>query len=109
MRTYRVTVVGQFKSLTPQVRETLKREAAEHDMFTADFTPAGTFLYSAALTRFTVRYLLTSAEAAPADADLDVVMRAEAMAQDMLAARGVTHSDLSSTFVCLDDVKVRTR
>lgn len=109
MRTYRVTVIGQFRNLSPEVKAQLKAEAEQHDMFNADFTPEGIFLYSSALTRFTVRYLITSDEAAPADADVAATMEAEDAASAMLAERGVTHGELTSTFVCLEDVKTRPK
>lgn len=106
-RTYRVTVAGRFAGLTTEQKDRLRAEAAEHDMFHAAFTPEGTFIYSDALTRFTVRSLVTSQEPSPADADAEATALAEDAARSLLAARGLGHKDLTSTFICLEDVKVR--
>lgn len=106
-RTYRVTVAGRFAGLTPEQKDRLRAEAAEHDMFHAAFTPEGTFIYSDALTRFTVRSLVTSEEGAPADADAEAVALAEDAARGLLAGQGLGYKHLTSTFTCLEDVKVR--
>ena len=108
-RTYRVLVSGQFAALTPAVREHLRSEQADHDVFASAFTAAGTFTYTPTLTRFTLRYLLDCAENSAAEADGDVVVEAELLAEEFLRARGIGHRPLTVSAVCLQDVKVRAR
>ncbi|KRE55607.1 DUF6204 family protein [Phycicoccus sp. Soil748] len=108
-RTYRVQVTGQFTDLTPDVRAQLRAEQAEHDVFLAAFTPEGTFTYTPTLTRFTLRYLLEVSEDSAAEADEAVGVHGELLAMLFLEARSITHKTLTTTAVCVDDVKTKRR
>lgn len=107
-RTYRVIVTGRFADLNDQQKTELRGQLDEHDYTTAAHTPEGTFVYSEALTRFTLRYLLTSDEMA-VQADEDITFEAELLATEYLADRGLQHGRLDVTFTCLEDIKLRTR
>ena len=69
-RTYRVIATGQFSGLSPELKQRLRDEQAEHDMFESAFTAEGTFTYTPSLTRFTLRYLLEVSETSAAEADV---------------------------------------
>jgi hypothetical protein len=108
-RAYRVQVAGQFEDLSTAVRAQLQAEQAEHDLLLAAFTPAGTFIYSPTLTRFTLRYLLDVSENSAAEADEAAEVEGELLAAHFLQTRGITHKPLTVSAVCLDDVKLKRR
>ena len=108
-RTYRIQATGQFTDLTPALKRQLLDEQADHDVLISAFTPAGTFTYTASLTRFTLRYLLDVSEGSAAEADEAAAVEGELLAITFLESRRITHKPLSVTAVCLDDVKTKGR
>lgn len=62
-RTFRVTVRGQFRELTPKATAFLERSVEDHDVFLAKFTPEGTFTYDRALKFFNLRYEIRELDA----------------------------------------------
>lgn len=65
-RTFRVTVRGQFRDLSPRASAFLERSVDEHDMYLAKFTPEGTFTYDRALRFFNFRYEIRELDTAGA-------------------------------------------
>lgn len=61
-RTFRVTVRGQFRDLTPKAKAFLERNVDQHDIFLAKFTPEGTFTYDRAIHFFNLRYEMREAD-----------------------------------------------
>lgn len=108
-RRYRVQATGQFTALGAEVRERLRAEQGDHDVFAAAFTAEGTFTYTPTLTRFTLRYLLDVDEGSAAEADEAALVEGELLAADFLSSRGITHKPLTVSAVCLQDVKVKRR
>lgn len=108
-RTYRVLVTGRFTATTPAVRDRLRAEQADHDVFLSAFSPEGTFTYAPSLTRFTLRYLLEVTEGSVPAADESAVVEGELLASGYLETRGISHQPLSVSAVCLQDVKVKPR
>lgn len=108
-RTYRVQASGQFADLTPAIKGQLLEEQADHDVLVSAFTPAGTFTYTASLTRFTLRYLLEVEDDSAAEADASALVEGELLAADFLESRGLNHKPLNVSAVCLQDVKVKRR
>jgi hypothetical protein len=108
-RTYRVQVIGQFAALTPERKAQLRNEQASHDVTVSAFTPEGTFTYTSALSRFTLRYLLDVVADSAAQADDDALVEAQLMAEDLLATQGIPHKALTVSAVCLQDVKIKRR
>lgn len=108
-RTYRVQVTGQFAALTPERKAQLRTAQADHDVFVSAFTPEGTFTYTSALSRFTVRYLLDLVADSAAQADDDALVEAELMAADYLETHGIPHKALTVSADCLQDVKIKRR
>ena len=53
---YRVTVRGQFRSLSKRSRSSLVSSVDEHDIFLSSFTEEGTFTYDRRLVAFNLRY-----------------------------------------------------
>jgi hypothetical protein len=109
MRTYRVQATGQFSGLVPAVKAELRDQQAAHDLLLSGFTREGTFTYSPSLTRFTLRYLLEVCEGSAAEADEAALIEGELLATQLLESRSITHTPLTMTATCLDDVKVRRR
>lgn len=108
-RTYRVIATGQFSGLSPELKQRLRDEQAEHDMFESAFTAEGTFTYTPSLTRFTLGYLLEVSETSAAEADVAAGVEAELLAEAFLAERGIAHKPLAMSATCLEDVKVKRR
>lgn len=106
-RTYRVQVTGQFAALTPERKAQLRNEQADHDVFVSAFTPEGTFTYTSALSRFTLRYLLDLVADSAAQADEDALVEAELMAADFLDTHSIPHKALTVSAVCLQEVKIK--
>jgi hypothetical protein len=106
-RTYRVQVAGQFDRPATAAREKLLAEQPEHDYTLSAFSPDGTFTYSTALTRFTLRYLIDIAAESAVEADAEAVLSGEIRAIDFLTARDIPYKALDTTMTCLQDVKVR--
>lgn len=104
-RTFRVTVRGMFDQLTGPQRAELLAVAAEHDVFHAEFTEAGTLTYDlAARPFFTFRYLRAAADSADADPAARLTAAAtdgENAARAWLAAHGYGHKNLRAS---ADDV-----
>ncbi|GAA1969981.1 DUF6204 family protein [Nocardioides panacihumi] len=108
-RTYRVQATGQFTSLSADVTAQLRAEQSEHDLLLSAFTSEGTFTYAPSLTRFMLRYLLQVCEESAAEADEAALIEGELLATQFLESRGITHTPLTMTATCLDDVKVKRR
>ena len=94
-RTFRITVRGSFAGLSPEQRAALLAEAAEHDVFTAAYTPEGHLSYDvAARPAFTFRFQDSGED----DADLaPAAERAETAARAWLDGRGYGYKDLRSS------------
>jgi hypothetical protein len=106
-RTYRVTVRGRFENLSADQRRRLRDEQGDHDMFAAQFTPEGKFLYAPELVGYEFRYLLSVEEASPEDADLVARLEAEEMAAAGIRDRGMQGRIVATSLVCLEDMKIR--
>lgn len=93
-RTFRITVRGAFAHLTAEQRTALLAEAAEHDVFSAAFTPEGHLSYDiAARAAFTFRFQDSGEE------EEDILLateRAETAARAWLEDRGYAYKDLRS-------------
>jgi hypothetical protein len=94
-RTFRITVRGVFDGLDAEQRAALQARAAEHDVFTAAFTPEGTLTYDvAARPAFTFRFSDTG------DDEEDILVAtelAEEKAAAWLTERGYGYKNLRST------------
>ncbi|MGY1808343.1 DUF6204 family protein [Blastococcus sp. SYSU D00669] len=106
-RTYRVIVRGTFDGLDEATRSRLRAEAAEHDLFLARFTEAGTLTYDERLAAFSHR-VLVRVPAGPAEED-EAHTAGELAAIEHLDAAGLGYRNLRSTVTCVDDVKIRAR
>lgn len=100
-------VAGRFAGLDPDTQQRLRAEQPAHDITVSAFCPEGSFSYAAALTRFTVRYLLEVTEPTAVEADEAALVEAELLARELLDARGLGHRGLTTTATCLDDVRRR--
>jgi hypothetical protein len=94
-RVFRVMVRGAFDGLTEAQRAELLAEAAEHDVLTAEFTPAGHLSYDlAARPFFTFRF----AESGEKEEDVVAAAgRAETAAELWLIERGYGYKNLRSS------------
>lgn len=104
---YRITVRGRFSDLNEHQCAHLRTHQTDHDMFTARFTPEGTFLYTRELVNYQHRFLITVDEVNPDDAELEAHIRAEELAGADLAGRGLTGRTVEVSAVCVEDVRVR--
>lgn len=108
-RTYRVSVLGRFESLTDAQREQLLADQEAHGMFAARFTPEGTFLYTPPLVGYQFRYLLDIHENSPEDADIAAQLEAQELAEAGIRARGLQGRVVDIHLTCVDDIKIRRR
>jgi hypothetical protein len=109
-RTYRVIVRGFFTDLDEAQRAALLGEVDEHDILSAAFTDAGTLIYDRALRNFTVRCVVRqSSEARPGVDDAAAVQSGCDVAAAILAERGLRHSPLRATAICMEDIKIKRR
>lgn len=106
-RTYRMTVWGRFTSLTPVQRTQLLAEQSNHGMFSARFSPAGTFLYGPELIGYQFRYEVVVDEPNPVDAELLARLQAEDSASNDLENRGYQGRIVDTTAVCVNDMRFR--
>ena len=94
-RTFRIIVRGVFDGLSPEQRAELLADAAQHDVFTAAFTPEGSLTYDlAARAAFTFRFQDTG------ETEEDILFaseRAEEKAAAWLTERGYGYKNLRST------------
>ncbi|MGY1604981.1 DUF6204 family protein [Geodermatophilus sp. SYSU D00815] len=106
-RTYRVVVRGVFAGLDDRQRTRLRAEAARHDLFVAEFTPAGTLTYDERLAAFSHR-VLVRVPAGPGEED-EARTTGELAAIEHLDAAGLGYRKLRSTATCVDDMRTRRR
>jgi hypothetical protein len=91
-RSFRITVRGSFAGLSPEQRAELLAEAAEHDIFSASYTPEGHLSYDiAARPAFTFRFLDSGEDE---EDILFAVERAESAARAWLEGRGYASTEL---------------
>ena len=62
LRTFRVTVRGQFAGLADEARRYLVHAQPEHDISVSAYTPEGTFTYDARIQFFNLRYEVRAAD-----------------------------------------------
>ncbi len=105
MRTYRVIVRGVFDGLDDEQRALLRARAAEHDLFVAAFTEAGTLSYDEQLSAFSHR-VVCRVEGGPGEEE-DARTAGELSALEHLDALGVGFRRLRSTVTSVDDVRIR--
>lgn len=108
-RTYRMTVRGRFTALTSQQRTSLLAEQGDHGMFSARFSPEGTFLYGPELVVYQFRYEVVVDEPSPDDAEVLARMQAEDRAATDLEARGFQGRIVDVSAVCVNDMRNRKR
>lgn len=106
-RTYRMTVWGRFTGLTPDQRTQLLAEQNDHGMFSARFSPEGTFLYGPELVGYQFRYEVLVEEPSPADAELLARMQVEDNATTDLKNRGYQGRIVDISAVCVNDMRFR--
>lgn len=108
-RTYRATVRGRFVNLDVTQKQALRSAQQDHDMFTARFTPEGTFLYTSELLSYQHRFEISVAEESPEDADTLAAMRAQELAEADLNHRGLHGKLIDVSCDCIEDMKLRRR
>lgn len=86
---HRVTVRGQFQSLTDRARSWLRASLDEHDIMCSSFTEEGVLTYDAQLRFFNLRY-----EIRLRDAGADPCAVALAEAERFLRVLGLGHGPL---------------
>ncbi|MGP5051783.1 DUF6204 family protein [Brachybacterium alimentarium] len=106
-RTYRMTVWGRFMGLTSDQRTRLLAEQGNHGMFSARFSPEGTFLYGPELVGYQYRYEVVVDEPNPVDAELLARLQVEDSAATDLENRGYQGRIVDTTAVCVDDMRFR--
>lgn len=106
-RTYRMTVRGRFAELTAQQRAHLLDEQGDHGMFSARFSPEGTFLYGPELVGYQFRYEVRVDEPSPDDAELLARMRVEERATIDLEERGYSGRIVDISVVCVNDMRFK--
>lgn len=106
-RTYRLIVWGRFERLTASQRAELLADQESHGMFSARFTPGGTFLYGPELVGFQFRYEIRAIEPTAQDAEMLARMQAEDAAIADLEARGLQGRIVDISATCVEDMRFR--
>lgn len=107
IRTYRTTVRGRFADLDDAQRTALRATQDDHDMFSARFTPEGTFLYTSELVTYQHRFEIVIEEESPEDAEVLAHLRADELAKADLDKRGLRGRLVDISSVCVEDIKLR--
>lgn len=105
--TYRMTVWGRFTALTSDQRTQLLAEQNEHGMFSAHFSPEGTFLYGPELVSYQFRYEVLVDESSPDDAEMLARMQVEESATADVENRGYQGRIVDISAVCVNDMRFR--
>jgi Family of unknown function (DUF6204) len=101
---YRVTVRGQFASLSGDQRRILAEHAASHDVTAAAYTPRGTFIYDGTHRAFSLRYEIRVEQDDRTSADGQAITRAMELATSYLEEVQLPHKRLRASAVNMGDV-----
>lgn len=76
-------------------------------LFSARFTPEGTFLYTSELVTYQHRFEIVIEEESPEDAEVLAHLRADKLAKADLDKRGLRGRLVDISSVCVEDIKLR--